>query len=71
MILLSDNDNEFAKVRIYVSFGFARFEKSLGLELLWVEKVWAQNMFSDFLAELDHTKTKIATFLFSLPPPFP
>ena len=35
--------------------GYARFEK-FGPGKLRVEKVWAQNIFIDFLAELDNFK---------------
>ena len=45
--------NKLAKARkTRKSPGSLRLKK-FGLAKLWVEKVWAQNIFSDFLAELD------------------
>ena len=47
--------------------------KNIGLGKLWVEKVWAQNIVINFLAELDHIKKiNYCFFYFFLPfPPGP
>ena len=51
-----DRENKLAKARKTRKSPGTLGLKKFGLGKLWVEKVWAQNIVINFLAELDHIK---------------
>ena len=53
---VQDSQNKLTKARKMRKPPGTLDLKKFGPGKLWVEKVWAQNVFINFLAELDHSK---------------